>query len=131
MMQLNVQISPGELIDKITILQLKVAKIRGWPASPARRQLELLQVVRASLVESEELQALSARLEAVNATLWHLEDDIRACERSQSFGPRFIEVARAIYHTNDERSAIKRSIDQLFDSPLIEVKSYAADSPTT
>jgi hypothetical protein len=77
------------------------------------------------LQRSDSLQELVTELRNVNSTLWRVEDDIRECERSSDFGPRFIELARSVYHQNDRRSAIKRSINELTGSRLIEEKSYA------
>ena len=123
----TVEIAPGELLDKITILHIKSermtdeAKLRH-----VRHELEQLTGVRASVLpRSPELEALTAELKAVNQKLWEIEDDIRRCERDNDFGPRFIALARSVYRTNDERSAIKRRINNLLCSDLVEEKDYS------
>jgi hypothetical protein len=75
---------------------------------------------------SADLTDLTAQLKAINEELWKIEDDIRDCERARDYGQRFIELARAVYHTNDRRAAVKRRINELLDSAIIEEKSYAA-----
>jgi hypothetical protein len=124
-MRIPIEISPGELIDRTTILRLKSVRI----VDPLK-----LAAVRAELGRHEELVTLLAleaplrllveRLFTINARLWEIEDDIRGCERAQNFGPAFVELARAVYRTNDERFTTKREIDQLLGSPISEVKSY-------
>ena len=124
---IRVEISPGELIDRLSILEIKAERI----ADPGKREnvvyaLDLLRASRAeSLPESAELSRLTAALKQVNEALWEIEDDIRDCEAVQDFGPRFIELARAVYRTNDRRAATKKAIDELFGSQLTEEKSYA------
>ncbi|MBT4865441.1 MAG: hypothetical protein HON53_10015, partial [Planctomycetaceae bacterium] len=77
----------------------------------------------------DQLDRLTAELKAVNEALWEIEDDIRDCERAQDFGPRFIELARSVYVTNDQRAALKREINDLLGSRIVEEKSYASYSP--
>ena len=121
-----VPVSPGELIDKITILEIKAERI----ADPAklvnvRHQLTLLEGVRdEALAGSPKLTALADDLRSVNSILWDVEDDIRACEAAKDFGSRFIELARSVYRTNDKRAALKKEIDELFGSAITEEKSY-------
>lgn len=120
--------SPGELIDKITILEIKTARIDD-PAKRANvaHELDLLTRTRTGTVPpSPELEALTARLRIVNERLWQIEDDIRVCERDKDFGPGFVELARAVYRTNDERSALKREINELLGAAILEEKSYAS-----
>jgi hypothetical protein len=125
---ITVEISPGELIDKITVLEIKNERI----ADPAKRanvrvELETLAAARDRAIRpSPELAELTARLKTVNEKLWVIEDDIRDCERAKDFGPRFVELARAVYVTNDERAAVKRRINDFLGSRLVEEKSYAA-----
>ena len=122
----TVPVSPGELIDKITILEIKAERI----ADPAklvnvRHQLTLLEGVRdEALAGSAKLTALADDLRSVNSVLWDIEDDIRACEAAKDFGGRFIELARSVYRTNDKRAALKKEIDELFGSAITEEKSY-------
>ena len=120
--------SPGELIDKITILQIKRQRFTD-PAKLAnvQRELEVLEQTRTrSLPPSTELKNLSASLKETNEKLWDVEDDIRLCDRAGDFGPRFIELARAVYQHNDVRCALKRQINELLGSDLVEEKSYRA-----
>ena len=122
----TIEISPGELIDKITILEIKSERISDTAKlANVRYELELLGAARAgSLTASAELDRLARELKSVNVTLWEIEDDIRACEAAGDFGPRFVELARAVYRTNDRRAALKREIGALFGSKLVEEKSY-------
>ena len=119
--------SIGELIDSITILRLKAGRIaEESKLANVRRELAQLE----ALAEAEDLlggalDPLVRALEAVNARLWDVEDAIRICERRGDFGPRFVELARAVYVSNDERAAIKRTINNLCGSDLVEEKSYA------
>ena len=123
---ITVAIAPGELIDKITILEIKLERIKE-PAKleNIRREMEILAHTRADgLAESEELDGLTQELKDVNERLWQIEDDIRACEAAGDFGPRFIELARAVYINNDQRARAKRDINVLLGSDIIEEKSY-------
>ncbi|OHC69807.1 MAG: hypothetical protein A3H93_12600 [Rhodocyclales bacterium RIFCSPLOWO2_02_FULL_63_24] len=118
----------GEIIDKITILEIKTEKLTN-PAKLAnvRRELnELVSVREQHFPAHVALAELSRKLKAVNESLWWIEDDIRECERAKDFGSNFIELARAVYVTNDQRAAVKREINDLLGSALIEEKSYAA-----
>ena len=80
----------------------------------------------AHIAPSAEIEAATAALKRANETLWDVEDRIRDCERAKDFGPRFVELARSVYVTNDERSRLKRRINELLGSRLIEEKSYAS-----
>jgi hypothetical protein len=122
-----VEISAGELIDKITILQIKSERMTD--ACQLRNvSVELQSLIRArsrSLPHIPELQELSQKLRLINERLWQTEDDLRQCEAVGDFSSRFIELARSVYLTNDQRSAIKRQINQLVASPILEEKLYA------
>jgi hypothetical protein len=121
-----IPISPGELIDRLTILEIKLSKIVD-PAQRANvlREHDLTQrSFREHVTESVELSELIAELRKANLTLWEVEDQIRARERAGDFGERFVELARSIYRTNDRRAAVKRRINELLQSDLIEEKSY-------
>ena len=123
---ITVAIAPGELIDKITILEIKLERIKE-PAKleNIRREMEILAHTSADgLAQSEELDGLTQELKDVNERLWQIEDDIRACEVAGDFGPRFIELARAVYINNDQRARAKRDINVLLGSDIIEEKSY-------
>ncbi|MEE8334239.1 MAG: DUF6165 family protein [Alphaproteobacteria bacterium] len=121
-----IEISPGELIDKITILEIKSERIGdAAKLENVRYELGLLGATRdESLADSAELDRLESELKSVNETLWEIEDDIRACEAAGDFGQTFVELARAVYRTNDRRAALKREIGALFGSKLVEEKSY-------
>jgi len=126
MKDILVPISPGELLDKITILRIKSARI-GDAAKLAnvRHELALLeQTWAASVPQGAAIAADEQALEAVNAKLWDIEDRIRDEEHAQRFGERFIELARAVYICNDERAAIKKRINVALGSALVEEKSY-------
>jgi hypothetical protein len=127
-MPILVEIAAGELIDKITILEIKLDHI-GEAAKRAniRREYEHLnEIFRGQIAPSEQLGELTAALKAVNQELWHIEDDIRDRERAKDFGAEFVALARAVYQTNDRRAALKREINALLQSPIVEEKSYAA-----
>jgi len=123
-----VEIAPGELIDKITILEIKSERIAdAGKLKNVRVELQVLEAARdAAMAATAELADLTAQLKQVNEALWEIEDAIRDCERGQDFGPKFIELARSVYHSNDRRAALKRQINELLGSKLIEEKSYAA-----
>ena len=130
LMPLLIPASVGELIDKITILEIKQQRI-----ADAGKQLNISRELQAlmAVVEEQELgypsgalAELGQQLSAVNQQLWDIEDDIRECERQADFGARFVELARAVYHRNDERAALKRRINEQCGSELVEEKSYAA-----
>ncbi len=125
-MSIEVAISPGELVDKITILEIKNERIGD--AAKRRNvahELDLLcRVERAQLPDAAGMKKLRADLKSVNEALWAIEDDIRACEAAGDFGVRFVELARSVYRTNDRRAALKREINELCGSALVEEKSY-------
>ncbi len=122
----TVEIAPGELIDKITILLIKSEKIADpGKLANVRIELETLTVCRDRLLPaSPDLDRLSGKLKDVNSALWVIEDDIRDCERDGDFGERFVELARSVYKTNDVRADLKRQINVLLGSHLVEEKSY-------
>lgn len=121
-----IEVGAGELIDKITILKIKArqmtdpAKLRN-----VNRELEVLNRACAeNLAPSAELDRLEDELTQVNQALWVIEDDIRACEAARDFGPKFIELARSVYIQNDRRATIKKAINELCGSNIVEEKSY-------
>ncbi len=122
---LLVEVAPGELLDKLTILEIKSERIADVrKRENVRVELAALAAARDTLEPSPRLAELTAQLKAVNEALWDIEDAIRLCERDGDFGPRFIDLARSVYHTNDRRAALKRAINELLHSSLIEEKSY-------
>ena len=126
MKDILVPISPGELLDKITILRIKAARMRDADkVANVRHELSLLEKIwQDSGAAAADLGPEEANLTRVNESLWVIEDDIRDEERAQRFGDRFIELARAVYVTNDERAAIKKRINTLLGSSIVEEKSY-------
>jgi hypothetical protein len=120
-----VETAPGTVIDRLTILELKLEKIVD-PAkrAPVRLEYEMLSAALAAAVPIPGVVPLRSALKEVNAALWEIEDALRDCEHTKDFGPRFIELARSIYRHNDRRSALKRQIDEAAGSALTEVKSY-------
>jgi len=119
--------SLGELIDKITILRIKAERIgEEEKLANVRRELALLEgLAREDGPSGSSIDLLADQLAAVNARLWDIEDAIRTCEREGDFGPRFVALARSVYGENDVRAALKRAINTLANSVLIEEKSYA------
>ena len=125
-MQLQVPVSVGEVLDKITILQIKLAHISD-AAKRVNIQNELdalLPLVAGDAFTTDQMQGLMAELKAVNEALWDIEDDIREKEAAKSFDAEFIRLARAVYVTNDRRAEIKKQINLATGSALIEEKSY-------
>lgn len=124
--RLLIEVSAGELLDKITILQIKSQRLKDQIAlHHVRTELEsLLHTWCACVPHSPELQQLTSSLRAVNETLWDVEDRIRACERDGDFGPTFVALARDIYRNNDRRAALKREVNNLLGSRIVEQKAY-------
>ena len=121
-----VPLSWGEVFDKFTILEIKAERITdGAKLVNVKRESDALKpFLDQALGAHAALGALVADLKAVNGTLWEVEDEIRDWERRKEFGARFIELARAVYHENDRRSLLKRQINDLLGSDLVEEKSY-------
>lgn len=127
MADITVPISPGELIDKLTILEIKSERM-GDPKKLAnvRHELDLLSAVwQASPYSRIDIDAERSALKRINSELWDIEDKIRDEERAQRFEKEFIALARAVYFTNDERAAVKRQINDKLGSKIVEEKSYA------
>jgi hypothetical protein len=120
-----IEISPGELVDRTTILRLKSARI----ADPLKLEIVRAELVRherlvAVLAPDDELPRLVELLLEINARLWEVEEAIRSYECARDLGPKFVELARTVYRTNDERAATKRKINLLLGASITEVKSY-------
>jgi hypothetical protein len=131
-MRISVEISPGELYDKISILQIKKSRITD------KSKLKFVLAEHTTLVysvdivqnnlspeQTKNLTNLLTHLETINDKIWDIEDNIRECERRKDFGSEFIQLARSVYLNNDERARIKKDINTLFDSDIQEAKSYA------
>jgi predicted nucleic acid-binding Zn-ribbon protein len=125
---ITVEVAAGELLDKITILEIKEAKFTdATKLANVRAELETLRAARdANLPSTPEIERAVDGLREVNRQLWEIEDEIREHERQKDFGERFVELARAVYKTNDRRAELKREINDLTGSRLKEEKSYAA-----
>ncbi len=123
-------VSVGELLDKVTILRIKAARItEADKLAHVRAELAALEAVAAGVAPAPGLEAAVAALQATNETLWEVEDAIRLCEARGDFGPDFVRLARAVYVTNDRRAALKREVNRLTGSALVEEKSYAGAAP--
>ncbi len=122
----TVPVSFGEVLDKITILEIKSERISdAAKLANVRRELDALNSTWAQAVPDQaRIAQLRQQLKAVNESLWVIEDDIRDCEKAQDFGPTFIELARAVYVTNDQRAALKKDINLALGSRFVEEKSY-------
>ena len=118
-------ISVGELIDKITILRIKAGKIRdGAARRNVGHELDRLVQIRAELDLASDLGEIEEQLLDVNSRLWKVEDDLRDLERLRDFGARFVELARSVYALNDRRAALKRKINEVTSSGIVDEKSY-------
>jgi hypothetical protein len=126
MKDILVPVSPGEMLDKITILRIKAARITdAGKVANVRHELSLLERTwKESGAAAVDLGEEEANLTRVNEALWSIEDDIRDEERAGRFGDKFVQLARAVYITNDERAAIKKRINTLLGSSIVEEKSY-------
>ncbi len=124
----SVPVAPGELIDKITILEIKLERIEAeTKLANIKKELDVLtQACNEAVPKSEKLIQLTIELKKINEILWEIEDKIRGCERIKDFGDTFIKLARAVYVTNDKRMKVKRAINDLLGSQIIEEKSYTA-----
>lgn len=121
----HVPVSWGELLDKITILEIKRERIGDAAArGNVVRELEMLEEIAASAMQRGGILSLIDRLRGVNAALWDIEDAIREEDAAGRFGAEFVALARAVYTRNDERAAIKRAISAALGSALVEEKSY-------
>ena len=124
---MKVEVSNGELLDKLTILELKLTNIADvQKLSNIQKEHEELSPLAGQLFDSygEELKSLYKKLTEINSELWTIEDDIREYERNKDFGSDFVSLARAVYFTNDKRSDVKKAINLLTDSGFVEEKSY-------
>ena len=124
---MKVEVSNGELLDKLSILELKLKNIKDdKKLINIKNEHGGLSPLCNNLFNNygNELRSLYAKLSEINAELWKIEDDIRECERNKEFGDEFVRLARAVYFTNDKRSDVKKSINLLTESGIVEEKSY-------
>ncbi len=126
MENIQVPVSPGEVLDKITILEIKSERMSDpEKLANVRIELKLLQETwGAAIQEDDVIRALHAELKKINEALWEIEDDIRDKERAKEFDEEFTELARAVYITNDRRSEVKKKLNQHLGSKIVEEKSY-------
>ena len=120
------EISPGELLDKISILEIKLEKIKNKVnQEKINKEYKILKEVQNSSIEvTEKLKTLFKKIKEVNQNLWDIEDKLRFCEKNKDFGKNFIELARGVYFNNDKRSKIKSEINKILMSNIKEVKEY-------
>ena len=124
-MLINTPISLGELVDKISILMIKKKNISdSIKLQHVNKELEFLQKTLKKYISEDEINDFLQKLVNINSKLWDIEDDIRECERNKLFDQTFIDLARSVYFTNDERAKVKNDINKTFGSELVEVKSY-------
>ena len=120
------EISAGELLDKISILEIKLEKIKNKAKQEIiNKEYKILKEVQNSSIEvTEKLKTLFKKIKEVNQNLWNIEDKLRFCEKNKDFGKNFIELARGVYFNNDKRSKIKSEINKILMSNIKEVKEY-------
>ncbi len=124
-MLIKTPISLGELVDKISILLIKQKNISdSIKLEHVNKEFEFLQKTLKKYISEEEINDFLVKLVNINSKLWNIEDDIRECERKKLFDQTFIDLARSVYFTNDERAKVKNDINKAFGSELVEVKSY-------
>ena len=124
---MKVEISNGELLDKFSILEIKMGNIAD-PAKLTNIENEYKELTSdcTDLLRNSTISSLYAELKSINQKLWVVEDDIRECERSKDFGQEFVSLAREVYFTNDDRARVKKEINLASGSSLVEEKSYQA-----
>ncbi|CAL2078581.1 conserved hypothetical protein [Tenacibaculum sp. 190524A05c] len=126
---MKIEVSNGEIVDKYTILEIKLSEIKD-EKKLANVQYEydvlspIIELIYNEVSDKSKLKDLHNNLLTINKKLWKIEDDIRECERKKDFGQTFIDLARAVYFTNDDRSVVKKDINILTGSDLVEEKSY-------
>ena len=120
------EISAGELLDKISILEIKLEKVKGKTnQEEINKEYKILKEVQnANIAVTEKLKILSTKIKEVNLNLWNIEDKLRVCEKNKDFGQNFIKLARDVYLNNDKRSKIKSKINEVSGSNIKEIKQY-------
>lgn len=123
-MEIKIPVSVGELVDKITILEIKTKNVKETGKSKnIENELSKLNLIYADL-RNEKLDSHYEELKTINKKLWNIEDEIRILEKNKNFGTEFIELARSVYITNDKRFDVKSKINSLYDSNIVEEKLY-------
>ena len=125
--KIHAEISTGELLDKLSILEIRLDKIKDKNSLvEINKEYEILKNLKNSNTESsEKIEHLFNEIKKVNLNLWNIEDEIRVCEKNKDFGQTFIEFARSVYFNNDKRSKIKSEINKLSNSNIREIKQYS------
>ena len=120
------EISPGELLDKISILEIKLEKIKDKNSQEKIKiEYKILKKIQNSSIEmSDKIKDLYRSVSDVNIKLWDIEDKLRICEQNKDFGKNFIELARGVYFNNDKRAKLKNEINQILKSNIREIKQY-------
>lgn len=125
-MKILSEISVGELLDKISILEIKLEMVKDEnKKKEIKKEYEILSKIQNTSVKLEgEIKNLFESLKKVNMTMWEIEDKVRICEKNKDFGEKFIELARGVYFNNDKRSRIKLEINKKLNSNITEIKEY-------
>ena len=120
------EISPGELLDKISILEIKIEKVKDKNSlEEIKKEYKILKEIQTSSIEiTDKIKDLFQSVKNVNVKLWNIEDKLRICEKNKDFGKRFIELARSVYFANDERAELKSKINKILKSNIREIKQY-------
>jgi len=120
------EISPGELLDKISILEIKLEKVKDKDRQKKiKNEYDILKKVQNSSIEmSDKIKDLYRSVSNVNIKLWDIEDKIRICEQNKDFGKNFIELARGVYFNNDKRAELKNEINEILKSNIREIKQF-------
>tara|TARA_Y100000590_G_scaffold172259_1_gene197027 strand:- start:552 stop:953 length:402 start_codon:yes stop_codon:yes gene_type:complete len=125
--KISSEISAGELLDKMSILEIKMDKIKDTNGlNEINKEYSILKLAKDTHIEfSDEIKKLYVEIKKINLKLWNIEDQIRICEKKKDFGENFINLARSVYLNNDKRSKIKSEINKLLGSNIKEIKQYA------
>ena len=120
------EISPGELLDKISILEIKIEKVKDKNSlEEIKKEYKILKEIQTSSIETTgKIKDLFQSVKNVNVKLWNTEDKLRICEKNKDFDKNFIELARGVYFANDERAELKSKINKILKSNIIEIKQY-------
>ena len=120
------EISPGELLDKISILEIKIEKVKDKNSlEEIKKEYKILKKIQTSSIEiTDKIKDLFQSVKNVNVKLWNTEDKLRICEKNKDFDKNFIELARGVYFANDERAELKSKINKILKSNIIEIKQY-------
>ena len=120
------EISPGELLDKISILEIKIERVKDKNSlEEIKKEYKILKEIQTSSIEiTGKIKDLFQSVKNVNVKLWNTEDKLRICEKNKDFDKNFIELARSVYFANDERAELKSKINKILKSNIIEIKQY-------